>query len=525
MLARLRRSGAMAVLVAAVGVVGSVSPATGVAFTPVGEVTEFGHGITAAGDPAAIALGADGDLWFTEFNGSRVGRITPAGKVTEFSRGITAASVPYGIAAGPDGNMWFTEIQSSRVGRITPNGKVTEFSRGITAASGPVGIAAGPDGNMWFAQQDTDQIGRITPAGKVTEFSTGITAGSFPSLIAAGPDGNLWFTEQDGDRIGRITPTGNVKEFSAGITAGGHPFGIAAGPDRNMWFTQPDGNQVGRITTGLSSVVGKVTEFSKGISKGSGPFGIAAGPDGNVWFTEGGTSHVARITRNGKVTEFSQGITAASGPLGIAVGPDGNLWFAEDASEQIGRITSGVPSAPRTVTASQRSKAAIVRWTAPNDPGAAAITRYLVSATPGGHGCVSTAALTCIVHGLRNATRYRFTVTARNVVGSGPPSSRSPAITAGTATAPRRLTVTFPHPGTATVGWRTPMSHGAPITSYQARWSANNGHTWSAWASTKLRRQITLTGRHNGKTYLVAVRARNHDGAGAVATLSFTQRR
>ena len=44
---------------------------------------------------------------------------------------------PDGIAAGPDGNLWFTEIDGNRIGRITPTGVVTEFSAGITAGAGP----------------------------------------------------------------------------------------------------------------------------------------------------------------------------------------------------------------------------------------------------------------------------------------------------------------------------------------------------------------------------------------------------
>jgi hypothetical protein len=169
------------------------------------------------------------------------------GTVMEFSAGITAASNPLGIAAGPDGNLWFTEQTGNRIGRITTTGTVTEFSAGTTAKSGPSGIAKGPDGNLWFTELSGNRIGRITPGGTVTgEFSAGIT-GSGMRGIAAGPDGNLWFTEQTGPRIGRITPTGTVTEFSAGIKAGSTPTGIAAGPDGNLWFTEFEGNQIGRI--------------------------------------------------------------------------------------------------------------------------------------------------------------------------------------------------------------------------------------------------------------------------------------
>lgn len=37
--------------------------------------------------------------------------------VTEFSAGITPGSDPRGITAGPDGNLWFTEPSGDRVGR------------------------------------------------------------------------------------------------------------------------------------------------------------------------------------------------------------------------------------------------------------------------------------------------------------------------------------------------------------------------------------------------------------------------
>src|SRR5450432_3397082 len=72
--------------------------------------------------------------------------------VTEFSAGITPVAQPYGIARGPDGNLWFTEFGGNRIGRITPSGVVTEFSAGITANAAPYGITAGPDGNLWFAE-------------------------------------------------------------------------------------------------------------------------------------------------------------------------------------------------------------------------------------------------------------------------------------------------------------------------------------------------------------------------------------
>jgi streptogramin lyase len=283
-------------------------------------ITEFTAGITSA--PNYIAAGPDGNIWFTEYDGNRIGRITPNGTVTEFITGITSGSGPSGITAGPDGNIWFTETSGNRIGRITPNGVVTEFFLGITSNSDPAGITAGPDGNLWFTEPASSRIGRITTSGTVTEFSIGITNGSTPIGIAAGPDGNLWFAEYDNDSIGRITPTGSVTEFSAGITGASGPNGIAAGPDGNLWFTDNIGDRIGRIST-----TGFVTEYP--LQASTLPLGIAAGSDGNLWFTETDRARIGQITRAGLVSEFPL-VGSGSHTTGeIALGPDGNLWFTD----------------------------------------------------------------------------------------------------------------------------------------------------------------------------------------------------
>ncbi|HYH58959.1 MAG TPA: hypothetical protein VD790_07035 [Thermoleophilaceae bacterium] len=308
-----------------------------------GPAIEFSDGITANATPTGIAAGPDGNMWFTEYGGDRIGRITPTGAVTEFSDGITPGAEVQQITAGPDGNMWFTEYDADRIGRITPSGEVTEFYDGITPGAAPLGIAAGADGNLWFTEPDINGIGRITPSGVVAEFFVGITAGARPSGIAAGPDGNLWFTEYLGNRIGRITPAGVVKEFAAlpNPTAApdAAPYGIAAGPDGNLWFTDFGLDRIGRMTP-----AGVLTGFADGISPIAAPHGITTGPDGNLWFAEAGADRVGRITPFGEVTEFSAGIGAGSWPTGIGAGPDGNLWFAETDLDQIGRIDTDVPA-------------------------------------------------------------------------------------------------------------------------------------------------------------------------------------
>src|SRR3984893_18015967 len=120
-------------------------------------ITEFNIG----GGPDFITAGPDGNLWFTEYDSNRIGRMTPLGVVTEFRVGITDGARPFGITAGPDGNLWFTEYLGGRTCRLTPLGVITEFSDGISPSPILNGITAGPDGNLSFTEQLWHRIGRI----------------------------------------------------------------------------------------------------------------------------------------------------------------------------------------------------------------------------------------------------------------------------------------------------------------------------------------------------------------------------
>ena len=282
----------------------------------------------------AVAGGPDGNVWFTEPNANRIGRVTPAGVVSEFSV-PTANSYPSGIVTGPDGNLWFTEFAGNKIARITPLGQVTEFPV-PTAFSQPGEITLGPDGNLWFTE-GLRKLGRITPSGVIAEFSVSpVQAYS----IVAGQDGNLWFTGgADTVVVGRMTPEGAMTVFPApsGI---GIPMTICGGPDSGLWFATYDLGWIGRM-----SLTGVYSAFR---TPNPGAYiqlpGITSGPDGNVWYTRQSLtpplrySAVGRITPAGETTEFP----APSGG-NITTGPDGNIWFTvSDGICQL--VMASVPS-------------------------------------------------------------------------------------------------------------------------------------------------------------------------------------
>jgi streptogramin lyase len=315
--------------------------------SPILRATEFPLP-TSISSPTVITAGPDGNLWFTDWNGDKIGRITPNGTITEFpisslnkprdiftNRPLGAG--PLGITAGPNGNLWFTEYGVDMIGRITPNGTITEFP--IPSPSGqPMWITAGPDGNLWFTEHEYngDSIRRITLNGMFTEFPLP-TPNSGPTEITAGPDGNLWFTEHNdiGNKIGRITPNGTITEFPL-PTSRSRPTGITAGPDGDLWFTESNNHRIGRITPN-----GRITEFP--IPSHTNPMEITAGPDGNLWFTEYNANRIGRISPSGTITEFLTSPSLDSILQAITAGPDGNLWFTGMGYTgfKIGRISLG----------------------------------------------------------------------------------------------------------------------------------------------------------------------------------------
>jgi virginiamycin B lyase len=286
---------------------------------------------TPSSRPYGITAGPDGALWFTEYNGNKIGRITTAGTITEYAV-PTPSGGPWGITAGPDGALWFTEACGNKIGRITVDGAISEYPTPFPYTA-PMGIVVGPDGAMWFTEYGTPDciltgtpgIGRITSTGSITN-EYALNGGDEPIGITAGPDGALWFSMFN--EVGRITTAGALTRYRP--TGASWSSWITVGPDGALWFTSQD--LIGRITTS-----GSWTTYTPTTNCCSFPEVITAVPDGRLWFADAGTASIGRISTSGYVVEYPVP-TNYSGPYGITLGPDGALWFTEYDGNRIGTV-------------------------------------------------------------------------------------------------------------------------------------------------------------------------------------------
>ena len=239
-------------------------------------------------------------LIFTELGTNRIGTLAPNGAFTEYDI-PTPASGPRGVARTIPGNsVWFTEYDGNRIGRfeIGNPGSITEFPI-QTFASGPLGISEGP-GGAWFTENLANKIGRIDGNGAITEFDIP-TPDSGPTAItwySSGSENSMFFTETRGNKIGKIAPTGQITERPIPTPNSG-PADIVFDlfEESGVWFTE---RTAGRI--GWMSAAGKFREFR--LPGGSKPEGLALGygrgyfGPASVWYVDGTKRVVGRLSDN-----------------------------------------------------------------------------------------------------------------------------------------------------------------------------------------------------------------------------------
>ena len=142
-----------------------------------------------------------------------------------------------------------------------------------------------------------------------------------------------------------------------------------------------------------------------------------------------------------------------TGPVASKVG--GSFTTVPFNASANAAVPCGVPT---SVVATAGVSQFVVSWDAPAPDSGAAITGYLVTASPGGATCTTTGALTCTITGLTAGQAYTFVVRATNAAGNGAPSMPSAPVT-GLVPTPTPQTPTTPPAPTAIADFNPVTPH------------------------------------------------------------------
>jgi streptogramin lyase len=150
----------------------------------------------------AITLGSDGAMYFTESgNGHKIGRVAGTSACalsqgTEIVPSLAGNHDLGGLALGTDGNLWFTEVSHDLYGKVTSPTTTVEFQSILNPGNfaNPVWLASGSDGQIWIPQGGgAVSFKPATPLMANTQFFTDVAQTDNQSVIN-GPDGNIWFS-------------------------------------------------------------------------------------------------------------------------------------------------------------------------------------------------------------------------------------------------------------------------------------------------------------------------------------------
>ncbi len=370
--------------------------------TPAGVITEF----TPGGVPDAISSGSDGNLYFSQFQGNvlQIGSFNPFGTASQIQQSFRAFTSPDAemdsefITSGPDGNIWFTEYFGDRVGRfIIPPAATfrvtapanatagTPFSVTVTALDNSGIVAYGYQGTVHFTSSDgqavlpADYTFTVADRGVHTFTVTLRTTGAqnvavndtiipdiqgkssancteflvpTPESVVDGPMGDqgVWVLEGRGGginyqvpgAIARVGPDGSIQEYPMPANSGWVQ-AMTLGPDGNFWVTA-QGNYIYKVTPAGVATAYPTLDVNGHLVYGNyRPF-IIVGPDHNLWFTDYTARYIGRVTTQGTVTEWPLPANFTTYPQDLAVGPDNNLWFtliADNGYRGLGAITTG----------------------------------------------------------------------------------------------------------------------------------------------------------------------------------------
>ncbi|MBI1356464.1 MAG: hypothetical protein GC160_19145 [Acidobacteria bacterium] len=255
------------------------------------------------------------------------------------------------VAVDADGNIWYYNRGSHPVIQFSPDGKVLQawkedpkLSNHATSAHG---MAVGPDGGIWLVGREINRIYEFSPEGRILLAIGGFSgmqgdnsahyAFDRPAGVAHDSAGNAYIA--DGYRNTRVVkygPKGDyITHWGGKGTAQGQfnlVHGVTLDPDDQVYVADRGNNRIQ-----VFDADGKFLRMWEGFGT---PWALDWDPREKVlWVCDGDNGRVLKFTAKGKLLGGFSSDGPAPGQLhqvhGIAVGADGAIYVAETVNQRI----------------------------------------------------------------------------------------------------------------------------------------------------------------------------------------------
>lgn len=253
----------------------------------------------------------------------------------------TSRAVPMGLTS--NGRLWFTEFNGDKIGAFNPNdNSFEEFSiPSDNLRAGPVAIDIDNRNVVWFTAMLGNYVGRFQN-GNIQQFNLPRISGGVigPRGLQVLQDKVIVAANGANELISLNKETGEIMQSAEFEVANGNPIDVHVDTLRDVAY----------VTLGLGDGVAAVDVSTMEIlqifnlGEGTRPSRLDIDNQNNIWATEIIGNELSRINvESGDIEEIPAPLPLSS-PEGIKVDNRGNVWFVMWAADSIARYNSSEDS-------------------------------------------------------------------------------------------------------------------------------------------------------------------------------------